>query len=296
MGVFRVMLFMELIRLVRYRFFLFAGMFPYLLGQAVAYNVRGSLNWSYFWVGFTGIFFVLVAVELFNEYFDAKDGGDRIFSQEQPKVPKHFYPLGVLALLVAFLCGLYLSVQAGWPILVFSFFGFLGSYFYVGPPVKWAYRGMGEVVIALSYGPLMILGSYYVQMRSVAFVPFFVSMICALSMFSLAIVNEIPDYYQDRLSGKWNLVVRLGKQGAIVLVKICFVSLFVLLCVGTVLRIIPLSVLCVVVTVPWIFRSIRGIEKDYDNPKVFRLAVNTVVVTHIVLALSLGIGFLGGRV
>ncbi len=290
------MLFIELIRLIRYRFFLFAGMFPYLLGQVAAYNVRGSLNWSYFWIGFTGIFFVLTGVELFNEYFDAKDGGDRIFSQELPKIPKHFYPLGVSALLVAFLCGLYLSVQVGWPILVFSFFGFLGAYFYVGPPVKWAYRGMGEVVIALSYGPLMILGSYYVQMRSVAFVPFFVSMICALSMFSLAIVNEIPDYYQDRLAGKWNLVVRLGKQHAIVLVKICFVSLFVLLCVGTVLRIVPLSVLCVAVTVPWIFRSIRGIEKDYDNPKVFRLAVNTVVVTHIVLALSLGIGFFWGRV
>jgi len=73
---------MSLIRLVRYRFFLFAGILPYFLGQAIAFNIQGTLNWSHFWWGFVGIFLVLVAVELFNEYFDAEYGGDRIFSLE----------------------------------------------------------------------------------------------------------------------------------------------------------------------------------------------------------------------
>ncbi len=81
---------MNVIKLIRYRFFLFAGLLPYFLGQAVAFNVRGEVNWIHFWLGFLGILFVLVAVELFNEYFDAKEGGDRIFSQEQPEIPGWF--------------------------------------------------------------------------------------------------------------------------------------------------------------------------------------------------------------
>lgn len=285
---------MNLIRLIRYRFFLFAGLLPYFLGQAVAFNTRGGLDWGNFWLGFLGIFFVLVAVELFNEYFDDKEGGDRIFSQEQPEIPGWFFKLGILALGLAFVVGVYLTVQTGWPVLLFSFLGFLGAYFYVGPPIRWAYRGFGETVIGLCYGPLMVLGSYYIQTQQISFVPFFVSVISGLSVFCLAVLNEIPDYYQDMLVGKRNLVVRLGKQKAILLLKLGLVTVFVLLILGVVLKTFPVFAICGVVTVPWVLKSIRGAEKNYDDPKAFRFAVNTIVLAHIVIVLSLGGSFLKG--
>jgi len=285
----------KLIRLIRYRFFLFAGILPYLLGQAVAFHIQGSFNWSYFWLGFTGISLVLIAVELFNEYFDSKEGGDRIFSQEKPDIPNYFFTSGISCLCFAFLIGIYLTLQTGWPVLLFSFLGFLGAYFYVGPPLKWAYRGMGELVIALCYGPIMLLGSYYIQTEKIEFVPFFASLICGLSMFCLAVVNEIPDYYQDMLVGKRNLVVRFGKQKAIVLLQSCLAGLFILLTLGVILRKIPLLTIAAVATLPWILKSVMEIKRNYDAPKAFLFAVNTIVITHIVVVLSLGIGFLKGR-
>ena len=287
---------MNLIKLIRYRFFLFAGLLPFLLGQAVAFNVLGELNWLRFWLGFAGIFLVLIAVELFNEYFDAKEGGDRIFSQAQPQIPAWFYKLGILALAIAFIVGLYLTLQTGWPVLLFSFLGFLGAYFYVGPPIRWAYRGFGELVIGLSYGPFMLLGSYYIQTQKISFVPFFVSVISGLSVFCLAVLNEIPDYYQDMLVGKRNLVVRLGKRRAILLLKLGLVGVFVLLVFGVVLKTIPVLAIVAIATLPWIFKSLKTAEKNYDNPNAFRFAVNTIVVTHIVIALSLGISFLEGQI
>jgi 1,4-dihydroxy-2-naphthoate octaprenyltransferase len=287
---------MNLIKLIRYRFFLFAGLLPYFLGQAVAINLQGKFNWLHFWWGFAGIFFVLVAVELFNEYFDSKQGGDRIFSKEQPEIPPWFFKLGILALAIAFIIGLYLTLQTGWPVLLFSFLGFLGAYFYVGPPIRWAYRGFGELVIALCYGPFMLLGSYYIQIQRIDFVPFFVSVIGGLSVFCLAILNEIPDYYQDMLVGKRNLVVRLGKQRSIMLLRFGLAGVFALLVLGVVLKIIPVLAIVAVVTLPWILKSIKSAEKNYDNPKAFRFAVNSVVVTHIVITLSLGVSFLGGQV
>ena len=283
---------MNLVRLIRYRFFLFAGVLPYLLGQAVAFGLHKSFSWTYFWWGFAGIFLVLVAVELFNEYFDAKEGGDRIFSQEMPAIPRYFFPCGIAALGLAAIVGVYLSLQIGWPILLFSFAGFLGAYFYVGPPIRWAYRGFGELTIGLCYGPFMVLGSFYIQTGTVEFVPFFASLISGLSVFCLAVLNEIPDYYQDMLVGKRNLVVRLGKQKAIVLLKFSLAGVFILLTLGVVSRMIPLLAIAAVVTLPWILKSIRTVEKSYDNPKVFLFAVNTIVITHIVIAWSLGISFL----
>ena len=282
---------MNLLRLIRYRFFLFAGMLPYLLGQAVAFGLHKSLNWNYSLWGFVGIFLVLVAVELFNEYFDAKEGGDRIFSPGDIAVPTCFFPLGLLAVVLAFVVSVYLTLQTGWPILLFSSLGFLGAYFYVGPPIRWAYRGFGELTISLCYGPFMVLGSCYLQTKTVEFVPFFVSLVAGLSIFSLAVLNEIPDYYQDRLVGKRNLVVRLGKQKAIVLLKLSLAGVFMLLVLGVILKIIPLGAMAAAVTLPWILKSVKSAEKNYDNPKAFLFAVNTIVITHVVVISSLGASF-----
>ena len=138
----------------------------------------------------------------------------------------------------------------------------------------------------------MVLGSYYIQTQKIDFVPFYVSVISGLSVFCLAVLNEIPDYYQDKLVGKRNLVVRLGKQKAITLLKLCLAGLFTLIALGVVLRIIPLLAIAAFLTLPWILKSVRNIAEHYDSPKEFLFAVNTIVITHIVIALSLGIGFL----
>ena len=283
---------MNLIKLIRYRFFLFAGLLPFLLGQAIAFNSPSLFNWAYFGWGFLGILLVLIAVELFNEYFDAKQGGDRIFSQEQPEIPAWFFKLGILALVLAFIIGLYLTSQTGWLVLLFSFLGFLGAYFYVGPPIRWAYRGLGEIVIGLCYGPFMLLGSYYIQTQRIDFVPFFVSVISGLSVFCLAVLNEIPDYYQDMLVGKRNLVVRLGKQQAMLLLKLGLTSVFTLLILGVGFKIIPAIAIFAAATLPWLLKRIKRAEKNCDNPKAFLFALNTIVVTHIVITLLLGISFL----
>jgi len=285
---------LKLIRFIRYRFFLFAGIFPYLLGQATAFNAQRSFNWHNFYWGFLGVFLVLAGVELFNEYFDAQTGGDRIFSLEKPSIPKYFYLLGLLAFAIAFFIGLYLAYLTGWQILLFSLLGFLGAYFYVGPPFKWAYRGLGEIVIALSYGPLMVLGSHYLQARTIGIMPLYVSLLCGLSVFCLAILNEIPDYYQDRLVGKRNLVVRMGRQKAIKFLKLCFMGVFLLLAFGLVLRKIPPFAMVNFLLLHWLLKSLSIAEKNYDNPAMFRSAINANVVIYLAMVSSVTIGYLWG--
>src|SRR5205814_7710843 len=89
--------------------------------------------------------------------------------------------------------------------------------FYVRPPVRWVYRGLGETMIALSYGPWMTLGSLTLHIGRFSWGALAASLVPALLIGSLAIVNAIPDFYQDRLVGKRNLVVRFGRRTGVYL-------------------------------------------------------------------------------
>lgn len=283
----------RIIKLIRYRFFLFAGIFPYLLGQAMAFNKIGILNWPYFFLGFAGIFLVLGGVELFNEYFDFREGGDRIFSKEIPYIPGYFFPLGIFAFFLAFLIGAYFTFKCGWPILLFAFSGFLAAYFYVGPPIRWAYRGLGEAVIALSYGPFMILGSFYMQAGKITSVALLASVISSFAMFSLTLLNEVPDFYQDQLVGKKNLVVRFGKNRAIALSAVSWLLLFLSLASGIWSKKLPYISLSIFLLAPFILNSLRIATSNTENPVSFIPAVRTSLFSYIVVMGFLCIGFSG---
>ena len=100
---------------------------------------------------------------------------------------------------------------------MFAVLGGMAAIFYEAPPIRWCYRGLGETVIALSYGPWMVLGSLYLHTRALSWHAFAASLVPGLLIMSLAVVNAIPDYHQDLLVGKRNLVVRLGRAGGVVL-------------------------------------------------------------------------------
>jgi 1,4-dihydroxy-2-naphthoate octaprenyltransferase len=94
--------------------------------------------------------------------------------------------------------------------------------------------------------------------------------------------------------GKRNLAVRLGKQKAIGLLKLCLAGLFILLILGATLKIVPSLVLVVFVMLPWVLRNMKVAERNYDRPKAFLSAINTIVINHVVVASALAIGFLKG--
>ena len=58
----------------------------------------------------------------------------------------------------------------------------------------------------------MVLGSLYLHTRALSWGAFAASLVPGLLIMALAVVNAIPDYHQDRLVGKRNLVVRLGRR------------------------------------------------------------------------------------
>lgn len=278
----------RVLSLVRYRFFLFAGLLPYLLGAAWASGVEGAFRPGPFWLGLFGIFLSVVGVEAFNEYFDSRMGTDRVFNPDDgDPVPDAVLYLGLAAFAGALLVGLQLARSGGWPVLLYAGLGGLAALFYVGPPIRWVYRGLGELMIGLSYGPWMTLGSVQLQTGRFSWGALGVSLIPGLLVMSLAVVNAIPDYHQDRLVGKRNLVVRLGRKGGVYLYAGLAALGLALPAAAVWAGLLPPRALAACAGLPLLVHSARQAFAAYDSPVDFIPAVRSIVLCYVVSTLAL---------
>ncbi|MBI4677597.1 MAG: prenyltransferase [Elusimicrobia bacterium] len=269
---------------IRYRFFLYAGLLPYFLGAAWAMRVEGAFRPGRFWMGLLGIALAVVGVESFNEYFDARMGTDRVFDpSDDERIPTWMLWLGLAAFVAAAAVGLRLAAAGGWPILLYMALGGAAAAFYVGPPFRWAYRGLGEAAIALSYGPWMTLGSIHLHTGAFSWGGLAASLVPGLLAASLAVVNEIPDFHQDRLVGKRNLVVRLGRRRGVSLYLALAAAGLGVCFAGAAAGAFPMACAAAgLLGLPFWLASARNALATWDTPKEFVPAVRGIVLCYLV--------------
>jgi len=235
----------------------------------------------------------VIGVEAFNEYFDSRMGTDRVFNPtDLPPMSAGVLWLGIAAFAGALAVGVYLTAHVGWPILAFALLGGAAAIFYVAPPIRWAYRGLGELVIALSYGPWMVLGSLYLHTKSLSSGALYASLVPGLMIMALAVVNAIPDYHQDRLVGKRNLVVRLGRHRAVRLYLALAAAALLVVAIGVAGGIFPGASLAALLALPLLIASGRCAVRTYETPRAFVPAVRSIVACYMVAVLL----FTGGIV
>ena len=274
---------MRVFSMVRYRFFLYAGLLPYLLGAAWAYAMVGTIDSPVFWTGLGGVVLSVIGVEAFNEYFDSRMGTDRVFnSADLPPMSDWVVWMGILAFAGALAVGVYLTVRGGWPILAFALLGGMAAIFYVAPPIRWAYRGLGETVIALSYGPWMVLGSLYLHTHTATWAALLASLVPGFLIMALAVVNAIPDFHQDRLVGKRNLVVRVGRRRGVWLYLALAGAGIAVAPVGIALGVFPVACLATLLALPWLVASGRGALQTFETPRLFVPAIRAMVRCYLI--------------
>ena len=178
--------------------------------------------------------------------------------------------------------GVYLTVRGGWPIFVFALLGGAAAVFYEAPPIRWSYRGLGEAVIALSYGPWMVLGSLYLHARAVSWAALCASLVPAFLIMALAVVNAIPDFHQDRLVGKRNLVVRVGRERAVWLYLALAAAGLLVAVAGVATGAFPVACLATLLALPLLVASGRRAIHTFDTPRLFVPAMRSMVGCYLV--------------
>lgn len=201
------------------------GIFPFILGNALVWNITGHLDWIILGWGTLTVIFIMLATYYSGEYFDyetdilsAKMGRNRFSGGSQVLqtgiIPRrHALIATFISIILAVGTGILLQFyyRTGYLTLPLEILGIAGGLFYSTRPIKWAYRGMGEIWIAFCYGWLTIASSYYIQTGNFPSIIHGTALPIAFSIFNVILINEFPDYEADKETGKKNLVVRFGK-------------------------------------------------------------------------------------
>jgi 1,4-dihydroxy-2-naphthoate octaprenyltransferase len=192
---------------------------------------------------------------------------------------------------IAIAIGLFLGVMRGPFILVLLVFGFFCAFFYTAPPIKFGYRGVGEVAQLLCFGPGIGLGAYYVQTQSISWEAFWGTLPFGIMLFSMITINEIPDYLEDRKGGKMNLVARLGREAGVRLFTASLLSAYGAILVGIILKKIPILGLISFLTLPIAYKTISILRTYYQEPIKMAPANLGMICVHNFTAILLMIAY-----
>jgi 1,4-dihydroxy-2-naphthoate octaprenyltransferase len=257
--------------------FVIATILPIALGAAVAYRA-GFFNWALFALTMLGALLIHLGVNTANDYFDAKSGADDINTTPTPfsggsrviqyglLPPQAVFSLSTIAYLGGGLIGLYLALTQGWPVLLFGLAGLLVSYGYTAPPLRLVYRGLGELAVAIGFGPLLVLGSYFVQARTVGVEPLLASLPVGLLVMLILYVNEIPDRTWDDEASKKTFVTRIREDMIVKGFSISVSTVYGILVAGVALSVFPATVLVGLLTMPLALKIRNRIQSNLGNP------------------------------
>lgn len=201
--------------------------------------------------------------------------------------PRQVAAGAVVCFVLTSLIGLYLTMTRGWPILAFGLFGVFCSVFYTLPPVRFGYRGLGELGLLINFGPVIGLGAYYVQARTIALEPLLVSLILGVMMWSEIVINEIPDYEEDRFGGKLNLVARFGRRNGMLLYVAGLIVAYLVLVFTVFSRCAPVEVLAGLVSLPLAIKSVILVKTNYLHKLKMMPANLAMIKTHFLTGAGL---------
>jgi 1,4-dihydroxy-2-naphthoate octaprenyltransferase len=274
--------------------FLTATLVPVTLGILIAAS-HGSFDLVAALLTVIGASFVQLGLNVANDVFDTMSGADDAnvtptqFSGGSRVIQYGLVSLRQMATLssvfysLAGLIGLILLATHGSSaLLVIGVVGFIVSLGYTAPPLKFVYRGLGEIAVALGFGPFMLLGAYVVQTRgALAWEPFVASIPVALLVALILYVNEIPDRRSDARAGKRTLPVRFSRTTVITGYNVAVAAAQVVVVAGVVLGVMPIPVLLMLLTIPLALKVSRGLDPNYENPYGLMAIMGTNVQLHL---------------
>mgnify|MGYP000164783473 FL=1 len=232
--------------------FTLASILPMVIVSLIL-SQTNSLSLTNAILSIVGIICAHIFGNLYNDYFDVKSGtdennseyfnvGDKSLMLRGAQISggsravelglitlKKTKILGNLMIIFALACLIILSIniyyQTGsfdniYGVGIIGFLGLFLAYFYTAEPLKFSSRkGLGELTIFLTFGPLLTLGSFFAMSNTSIEISFkvlqnfvLIGIPLGLLTTNILLINQFPDLKSDKKSNKINLVVLFGKK------------------------------------------------------------------------------------
>lgn len=203
--------------------FITASAIPFIFGSLIG---KGVFHPAVFLLGLSSAVCMHLSANLINDLADSQSGADwqdRAFYgffggskliQEGLLTEKFYLHFSLLFAGLSFSCAAALAVMLDKALIIGVFCAVLAAgWLYSLKPFSFSYRRVGEFIIFILFGPVLVMGGYFLQ---TGIFPDLKSLILSLPLGFLVTAilfsNEIADFTQDRSAAKFTWVSITGHR------------------------------------------------------------------------------------
>ena len=287
------------LKAIRIPFFT-ATIIPVLFGYLLSWHDQSVFIWQRLLLTLVGAVCIHAGTNLANDYFDHRagcdeanptptrfSGGSRVI-QDGQITPNKILCASLLFFGLGSAIGLYLNyICGGNVILILGAIGVFLGFFYSARPLKIGYGSFGELATGIGFGPLMVMGAYFVGAGELTFRIFLVSIPIGILIALVLFINEFPDYLGDKSVGKRTLVVILGKKKAITLYYALLAATYAVIAGLVSIKFLPYTCLIALVSLPIALKAFSVAKNNYEKVNEL-LPVNAATIgLHSIIGLLL---------
>lgn len=262
------------------------SLLPAMTAIALSYG-GDEFSWIAAVASLVGVAMLHLAMNLLDDWFDYKEGSAEArlkVSNEGFRGRMVKYPyltsgeatsgqlLGASAVFfgIALLMGIVVIAVRGWNILYWMAAAMIIGVSYSGGPLKLGFRGLGEAVIFIMFGPLMMSGIYYAVTGDFGWKILLLSTAVGLLVTNIVYSHSVLDSVPDMKMGKKTMAHLMGSEkGQIVFSAFLNVGPYLLVALGVALGILHWAYLAVLAVLPvsvWLVRSLDDFVMHREVP------------------------------
>jgi 1,4-dihydroxy-2-naphthoate octaprenyltransferase len=245
-----------------------ASLIPPTVGAMLAFLHEATAMWALLPLVLLASVSYHAGTNLVNDYYDFKNNVDRRGTLGSSGLlvnglmsAKSVLRGSIVFFAIGTLIGFYFISLRGLPILLLGLVGLLGGFFYTGGPISYKYKAIGEPMVFMLMGPLMVVGSYLVLTGSFRWDVVLVSLPVGCLVAAILQSNDLRDIDYDSKVGIKTAAIVFGRRVAGIVYYALVISAYVIVAILAAVRILPVWSLAVLVTLPVAVKNMSAVRK-----------------------------------
>ncbi len=276
---------------------------PVFIAAGWTHAINSTIRWDQLIFFLIASIFLLIWENLTNDLFDSETGVDQFKFHSVVALIGKRQPVRNLAY-ASLSSGLFLILILAARSDVSVFLLVIGScslgYLYQGPPFRLGYKGLGEPLCWMAFGPLATAAALLVispSSESQLGIPWANAILIgsgpALATTLVLFCSHFHQVIQDAYHGKKTPLVRLGTRRAAALIPWLVIIIFALEWIPVIYGNLPITALSSAIGLPPAIALIRLLNKHHNHPELISeckfLALRFQALNGIGLSLGLAI-------
>jgi len=269
------------------------------LGVATAHWTAGQVNVLYALLALIGATSAHVSVNALNEYLDFRSeldfhttrtpfsGGSGTLPN-RPELARQALGLGIVALVITGLIGLYFVWIRGAGLLPLGLLGLVTIVIYT----PWLARVPFLCLIApgLGFGTFMVMGTDFVLTGEYSWTAFVASLVPFFLVSDLLLLNQFPDAEPDQEVGRRHYPILIGRRPSSIIYGAFLLLAHLSIVAGVLLNLLPAASLLGLLTLILVVPTARGAYLHADEMENLATFLGFNVIINVATPLLTAIG------